>query len=297
MNRKQRFLSDLMHFCGTLVIIGLVLLGLVMIVSGGTVYTDVVSPAVEVRCSDCLGSGTVIKVPGTEEILILTAGHVVEESMKGHDETRLDGDGNPHVEHIKKPSPVKIFTKHGHTESVVPAEVVWYSSPDDQGGHDLALLKPDKVDGLNPAVLGLDEELTVGEEVWYCGSPAGLTGQLEKSIINSLDQDLDFSDRMFLTVNGLGWHGSSGSGIFVKRTDMIGCGKSQDGYKLVGVLVMGDDETPKSPCFCEPQQVIKDFLESYTRSKTVPITPDEPTKTGVMELILPPLMPSLPPDD
>lgn len=246
-------------------VIGIVVFSLyvwLLYARGGTVATDVVSPYVEIRTDDGLGSGTCIKVG--DETLILTAGHVVK-SLYNQTHDYRDADGKPVVIPREKPLQATLYREEGDSTLTTKADVVWYSAPDDEGGHDLALLRPVCLQGLTPAALGLDEKLEVGEDCWYCGSPDGVSSMLERSILNNLKKDLGFpGGRRFLVVNGLGWYGNSGGGVFI-RVDQA---DSDPVYKLVGVVVMIDSNNPKSAVFCEPPSVVKDFLADYQKSKT-----------------------------
>jgi hypothetical protein len=229
-----------------------VLLLLVCSAHGGTVSEDVVTPFVEVRTSRGLGSGQAIKLG--DEILVLTAAHVVE-SLYGDDPK------NPK----NKPEQADLFRcdPNGDDVEICKADVIFYSAPNDEGGHDLALLRPVSAKGLAPAHLGLDETLEQGEECWYVGSPDGYTGVLEKSVLAKVRTKMDTIPGEFLVVGGNGWHGNSGGGVYVVRRGQ---------YELVGTITYIDTENPKSCLFCEPQEVIKDFLVAYQKSQP-PIMP------------------------
>lgn len=184
--------------------------------------------------SNGIGSGTCIRVRG--ELLILTAGHVV----KGADLVR-----------IKKTFGVRV----GLDGISQRATVVAFSDPD--SGLDLSLVKPADGygEGLTPAaVLDTPTVLHLGEAVWYCGSGGGIENNLERSILNRLNFLMPGEPVPYLVVNGNGWHGHSGSGVFVKRGGR---------FQLAGVVLAGLRTYPKTPVFCRQPQEVRDFLAAY----------------------------------
>lgn len=212
--------------------------------AAGSVKTDVVAPAVSVRehrDAPC-GSGTVIRLDG--EVLILTAAHVVDGAAK-------------------KGDPVYLAVRQGGDVETRRCRIVaygWSGGPD--SGPDLALLRPDRAAGLDAAeVLRADDAaLDHGETVFYCGDGAGLHRSLERSIINAPEWEPDDEPyRTYTRVNGLGWYGHSGSGLFVRRRDR---------WVLAGVVVMLErGRDPKSPLLCETPQTVRTFLARYATGR------------------------------
>lgn len=200
-----------------------------------SIKQDVVDSYVEVDVDQGLGSGTSVKVG--DEVLVLTAGHVVQDSQH-----------------------VKIKRDFGPLDSLESeAEVVAYSAPEENGGHDLALLKPKNLNGLRPAQIDTKTTLDVGEPVWFCGTPSGVHGLLDTGIISRLDFPVEDSARNIKTSwivvsSAGGWFGNSGGGLFVER---------EGRHVLVGVVVrlVGDRERPHVGC--QNQKTIEDFLGAY----------------------------------
>jgi S1-C subfamily serine protease len=205
----------------------------------GGVQEEVVEPFQEVRVAGGLGSGTVVKV--ADEVLVLTAAHVVEGAQN---------DGGP----------VHIRRERGHTTTLISCDIVRYSPPEESGGDDLALLKPADPAGLVPAALGLGEKLPAGRDVWYIGSPDGLHGSLERSIVNKPEHRFPKTGKQtFFLVNGSGYYGSSGGGVYVRNDE----GK----LVLVGVVTRAATGGPKTPLGCERPETVRKFLDGYAKRK------------------------------
>ncbi len=185
-------------------------------------FTDqVIESSVIVSSDTGYGSGTVIRHDGS--LKILTAAHVVEGS-----ETVL------------------ITSRLTRTLRVDrEARVVARNEKDD-----LALLEVDDQDYLKAAHVFAVDDVELGEDAWYCGFGSGMSWNLQKTIINRDDHD-------WTTVNGMGWYGHSGSGLFVKRGDK---------WVLIGVVVrLQNPKNPKSPCHCVTRARIKKFLDGCSK--------------------------------
>ena len=115
--------------------------------------------------------------------------------------------------------------------------------------YDLALLRTSRPHGL-PVVSLNTTPLVRGEEVWYCGSAKGEYGMLEHSIVNHPYYGSPGGSH-YLIVNGNGWFGDSGCGVYVKRNGR---------FVLAGIMVhllWGD---ARAPLGCEPQDAIASFM-------------------------------------
>ena len=228
------------------------ILALAALALGGSIKTDVADPYVEIRTPHGLGAGTVIEVDG--ELLVLTAAHVAEGC-------RFEREGSVFSR------PARLVNKKA--KIAVDADVVLCGRRGDIGP-DLALLKPRDTAGLAPASLTVKFEYDLGEDCWYIGSPAGAHARLEKSIISGIDADdiEGFAVGSYITTNGSGWYGSSGGGLFVKRSSECECcGESE--YVLAGVVVAGDMNrgNPVSWKYAVDHQTIQKFLDLYRESK------------------------------
>lgn len=192
-------------------------------VMAGPLTDQVISPSVEVCDKDSgIGTGTVIEWKGKK--LILTAAHVIEDA--GSFTVRL------------KSRVGKLIRYH-------KATVILYD-----GIRDLALLEPVDPKTLPPGakIAPVNRELEAGDDVWYCGSGGGMFQNLQRSIINQLDDK-------FTWVNGGGWYGHSGSGVYRK---------SKRGYEMIAVLVvLRDGRNPKAPLGCVPLADLHSFLKRY----------------------------------
>lgn len=165
------------------------------------------------------GSSTLIRWHGKQ--YLLTADHVVRDLL-----------GEPGDIHV---------IKEGVSD--VLADVVLRN--EDHSVMDLALLTPREGLPSEEAALGLDSPLTVGEDVFYCGSPGGFQQLFERTVV------MDVREQRFFMVGGLGYYGSSGSGVFVLR------GRRP---VLVGVIVRIAWQAGKAPMLAESQDTIKTFL-------------------------------------
>src|SRR5581483_8694583 len=193
------------------------------------VKDEVVAPAVRLEVpGEGYGSGVLIRHRG--ELLVLTAAHVAELAVEGKE----------------APFIINLTFMDGR---VMGGEVIRFSPDWRKGEPDLALVRPcGLTDGLQPAALvNGDPRFELGEEVFYCGFGGGFGPSLEKSIVNRV-----FA--RFIAVNGHGWFGHSGSGVFVKRR-----GK----WVVAGVLVafvVHPNQHPKSPLACEA--ALREWLDS-----------------------------------
>ncbi len=198
--------------------------------------TDIVTPYVEVhvygedgRSRGC-GSGVVLEIDGT--ILVLTNAHVAG-MCGGSNTAKL-------VKHSEEPG----------IETAWALDVEFVSQC-----ADLAFLKPRISCGLHPAKLG-DTKLVRGETCWYCGTPMGFHASIEKTIINRPTVERD--GHRYTAVNGNGWYGNSGGGMYVERD-----GK----YVLVGIVTRLVWIDARTPLLCEDQKSIAEFLKEYKEQK------------------------------
>lgn len=230
----------------------------------GSIQTDIVDPYVEVRTTAGGGAGTVIKVG--DEILVLTAAHVVAESAKAM-EPKTPEEAKRTLPEKNKPVFLCIETEHRRT--VIQADIVGYSTTEDKGGTDLALVKPRDPAGLTPAIFCDQAKIEPGQECWYIGTPMGVHRMLEKTIVNR--PLLEKNDHPYIVVNGQGTYGNSGGGLFVK---------SGDKYVLVGVVTRrlwtSDD---RNPLCAQTQKSIKLFIDKHVEAKNKkPESAPEPKK-------------------
>lgn len=228
----------------------------------GTLKGDVIAPYVEIQSSYGWGNGagTCLQVDG--ETLILTAAHVVARNIKVRGAKFTPSKVYYYKQEWDIPFPTLPSIGGWHLDPLPAsreADLVWYDPPEEEKGHDLALLRPRHAEGLRAAPLGLSETLEVGEDCWYVGTPNGLHGALERSIINRTDHQM--GGNTFTVVNGNGWYGNSGGGLFVKR---------EGGYRLVGVVTRGiGANNPKCPLGAESPVAIRRVLEEYKKAKGV----------------------------
>lgn len=196
-----------------------------------TVEQGVCDPYVQITIpGKCIGSGTVIRVG--DETLILTCAHVAICMVDETDGAAVLGQA--------------ILTQ-GKKSWKADLAVVRFD-------RDLALLRPKSADGFSGvAHYTGKEKLTRGEDVWYCGTPRGFHSSLERSIVNQVCPD------GMVAVNGNGWYGNSGCGVYVKRGGR---------FVLVGVMVRLVWVDPRSPILCEPQEEINRLLNLYRSNES-----------------------------
>lgn len=196
---------------------------------------DVVTSYVEVAVFDeqsrSIGSASAVIIQVDGETLALTCKHVAEYCVSPC-----------------KCKLVKVSEELG-VRTEWDAAVAYISAT-----HDLALLKPAESSGLTPAAFVGDVELRRGEDCWYCGTPRGFHSSLEKSIINRPHCE-DDGERGF-AVNGNGWYGNSGCGVYVVRDNR---------FVLVGIISRLIWVDPRTPLFCQGQAAIKAVLCDYKK--------------------------------
>lgn len=213
-------------------------------VESGSVADQVVSPSVVVLADNSMGTGTAITFKGN--VYVLTAAHVVADNMNPTLTFRVDGTGKTTVTIDKTPKPVTLASKNKTGKAVTnqSGKIIWYDAH-----NDLALILPNNPDSLTPAQPPDCYEPELGEDVYYCGSGGGLHWSLVKSIVNQYDDT-------YLTVNGAGWYGHSGSGVYMKRGG---------NWQLHGVLVafaQWPKNNIRSPMVCVPLPTVYKFLEA-----------------------------------
>ena len=227
---------------------------LILVVLASTTYADVqkdiVDPYVEVYTEHGVGAGTVIELDG--ESVILTAYHVIKPALVPRRQLFVTPFGVQEVE--KGWQPVHATKQQDGKRTSVLCDVLFYTPLEEEGGRDLALLKPRASIG-SAAVLATKPP-KVGRDVWYIGTP-GVHAHLEKSIVSRTDYNS--SDNNFLLFSGSGWYGNSGGGVFHFEK-----GK----HRLIGVTVrLASPSNPKSPVMAEPLDVIQDFLLRFKDAK------------------------------
>lgn len=226
----------------------------------GPIKDQIILPYVEIRSDKGTGSGTVIKVG--DETLVLTAGHVVSDNVGSLSKSVWNVIGKVIVAD-DPPRPVKLYKDFGGKESLTEADIVFYSPPEEEGGHDLALLKPRNCTGLTPARVaqaGILKDME-GEDCWYIGTPMGLHQSLEKSIISIVGRKWD--KNLYTVVNGCGTFGNSGGGLFIRTWNA----DSAEKYLLCGVVCRTANTSPKHPLMCQTPETIQEFLTHYKGSK------------------------------
>lgn len=198
---------------------------------------EAVNSYVEVRVSgkdgNPLGCGSGVVLFERGEVVVMTADHVV------------DGVDNGDTYDLIKRS------ESGGGMIVWTAKVAYRAA-----GIDLALLRPDNPSGLIPAVVADGAKPAMrGEPVWYVGTPMGMHGSLERSIVNHPTYRHE-DDHVYLAVNGNGWFGNSGCGVYVERAGRL-C--------LVGIVSRGVWGDERTPILCEPLDSITAVLAAYRK--------------------------------
>lgn len=210
----------------------------------GPLKDDMLQHVVHLNTGDAQGSGVCVEHKG--KVWILTCSHVVSDLMTPREVEVKIGE-QVHKVTDTTPRLAECERKGGGT---FKARVVWYSRAwESANAIDLALLEPMDAKGLKGCkLLPKGKEIEEGEDAWYCGS-GGAKFVLEKSIVSRLS-------RRYLDVNGVGWYGHSGSGVFLKR----------DGtYYLAATLSefqQHPDDNPKAPLRCERQ--LHEFFDAVT---------------------------------
>ena len=202
--------------------------------------------ALYVEGEHCVGSAVAIKHKG--QVYYLTAAHVVADNCEPRTLPFVDMFGRTHNIPDPRPRPMRCRGRDG---AMHDAAIVWYSASWKDGGPDLALLKPARDYNLPGAEL-LAGEPELGETAWFCGSGGAIPFVLEKTIVSLVD------DR-FLSVNGCGWYGHSGSGVFVERKGKL---------YLAGIVchfMQHPGDNPRVPVECERQ--LRKFLDTYPGEK------------------------------
>jgi hypothetical protein len=177
---------------------------------------------VEIRTSTGCGSGTWIHTRRGPRIL--TAWHVVEGAESVDIRRELDGS--------------KAFTS-------IAGEVESHSETSD-----IAVIRPACVPRDVVPITLRPIDLSPGETCWYMGTPDATHGMLERSIINRLDYH-DYGAGRHFIVNGNGWFGNSGCGVYVER----------GGLAYAGMLVAGNPNVRY--CICVP---VERIIETLSRA-------------------------------
>jgi hypothetical protein len=216
---------------------------------------QVIDPYVEVRQDEqnACGSGTLIDIGGKQ--YVLTAGHVVADLLSTATESYKDASGVEKTKTVQKWKTAYLYKETAGGKALWEADVVWFSDVEENGGHDLALLLPRKDIGIKSAKLATCK-LEEGQDAWYIGTPAGLHQSLEKTIVNQVDHM--WGDNPYTMVNGNGWFGNSGGGMFVYD------GKD---YVLAGVVVRLASRTYRSPLMCQTPATIAKFIKDFEGNK------------------------------
>ncbi len=248
---------------------------------------SVLWPSVEVRVvaekpDMGVGSGTLIKLD--DEILVLTAGHVADETLKKVSTTTYYTPHRFTTETISKYPPMYVVTHESNTTlRNFAADIVYYSPVEDNEknpGCDLALLKPraGKGDVFHCAALlhcsckdgcvGCVPSLQRGEDILFVGNPAGIWGMIHKTVVSRTDYIVgadapELGDATYTLATGPVWFGNSGGGLFVNR---------KGSYYLAGVVTRTFTPEKGSPKYmlAKTDKEVQAFLESYRKSKTKP---------------------------
>lgn len=159
----------------------------------------------EVDTESGIGSCVAINTPAG--LRFLTAAHVVEGAKQVELRKELDGAYNTRTLAVE-------VDKLG----------------DSNKGPDLALLKPkEQYADVARTVFDPSVKLTMGEDVWYVGTPRGMHQSFEKSIVNNPRVYIGIeASWLHFSFNGNGTFGNSGGPVFVKR----------GGYTLAGILTL-----------------------------------------------------------
>lgn len=188
----------------------------------------------------CRGSGFLIAPDG--EQLVMTACHVAE-TFKDKETGKYDA--------------VRLLKADDNGETSWYGDVVY----SDENGPDVALVRPRMRVPHLAADLELTDKLRLGEPAYYCGTPAGYHGLFEQSIVSQPHVYRDKCD--FFMVNGCGYFGSSGSGVYVLRGGKpvavgvvvrLAWGRRTED----GVIVLN-----KAPMLCETQAAMASVLKTY----------------------------------
>lgn len=224
-------------------------------VFAGTLKEDVLRNVVDLSIDgQCVGSGICVRHEG--RFVVLTAAHVAEAAVEAKvPQLELVIDQvNGLILKIMDSAPRTFLCtwRDGTTAeaSVIGKNGNWFTT-----GLDLAVLMPENATeafkkGWGSKLVDIKAELEEGEDVWFCGSGGAIPFMLEKTILNK-------QDGRFLTVNGIGWYGHSGSGVFVKRGGE---------YVLVGIIVhfiQHPDQWAKSPL--QAERKIHEYLHSVLK--------------------------------
>lgn len=219
-------------------------------VMAGPESEQIVAPSCKVASPRGYGSGVLLTLPGKDGLYVLTASHVVEDAVQQAYVTYQDEDGEEH--RLAVPARMRCELADGRP---FEGTVVFWNPDYERRGADLALLRAESdLEHPRTAIL-LPEQVTfrLGEPAWYCGWGSGVPASLERTIVNHVGEQL-------LRVNGNGWYGHSGSGVFVERD-----GK----YVLCGIVTQLAALTPRTPIECEYR--LLEFLKDYDRaSKPIP---------------------------
>jgi len=205
---------------------------------------------VEVSANGATGSGTIIAHKG--DMLVLTAAHVVADCVKPKTVKYRDVNGVEYTKIEQQYLPVTVSQSSKAGTRTWRCKIVLYSPIEEEGGHDLALLLPEKAEGMHAAFRS-QAPLEPGQDCWYIGTTLGLHRSLEKSIINRVE--FEWEGNPFYVVNGNGSFGNSGGGLFVRHANK---------YILVGVVVR-IWRGHATPLMCQTQETIAAFLEEYKK--------------------------------
>ena len=218
---------------------------------------EVLLPYVEFmdKSDTCIGAGSVIEYKG--KVYILTAGHVVAAlNPKDENGVPLSNEKKCHLRKVDEQGK-QYQTWEGRVVALhYDLEV------------DLGLVEVPNPKGLTPAKFKGDVKLHRGQDCWYIGTPGRLHAWLEKSIIarpefysdlyHDWDPDGDYEEVLRVGVNGNGWYGNSGGGLYVEDSGH---------FYLVGVIVELARPGEKSPLLAIPQSMIQDFLDCKSQWK------------------------------
>lgn len=231
----------------------------------GTIKQDISDTYVQVITRDGTnqwisgGSGQVVELFEKQK-LILTAHHVIEKALEKTSVFSYNEAGEK--KEITKVYKNKLTVGRGNT--FYECKVIHYSPyAENNTNVDLALLQPLVDIPFNAAKLfsGKTSDLEAGEDFWYIGTPFGVSGVLERTILSDTNYYYPHFNSNYYLFNGNGTYGNSGGGAFVKRNGE---------YQLVTlVTLLAQPQNPKSSLCGVPVEVLNKFLNSY-KTETLP---------------------------
>ncbi len=190
---------------------------------GAEVAATIKAAYVELDAPEWVGSGVVVKYGGSE--YVVTAKHVVEDLTE-----------------------INVIKREDAQVHTVIGDVIYRDE-----NHDLALVRPRAHVWGSAAAIMEPVEFCSGCEAWYCGTPGRLHAGIDKTIVNATCVERD--GRRLFGVNGNGWYGTSGGGVWVM---------SNGRPYLVGIAVELAWVDARAPILCEGSAAVRRCLEKGT---------------------------------